>query len=80
MTLGGLSSLAWDPRSAAWVSAVDNHGTDPARIWFFRNLAHPTVIRDPLVLRQPGGLPSVNTPVARPWRKRTLAPNGAPVG
>src|SRR5215813_12466591 len=53
--LGGLSSLAWDPRSAAWVSAVDNHGTDPARIWFFRNLAHPTVIRDPLVLRQPDG-------------------------
>src|ERR1700742_2985326 len=41
--LGGLSSLAWDARSAAWVSAVDNHGTDPARIWFFRNLAHPAV-------------------------------------
>ena len=41
VALGGLSSLAWDPRSAAWVSAVDNHGTDPARIWFFRNLAHP---------------------------------------
>ena len=55
VALGGLSSLAWDPRSAAWVSAVDNHGTDPARIWFFRNLAHPTVIRDPLVLRQPDG-------------------------
>src|ERR1700759_3613654 len=53
--LGGLSSLAWDPRSAAWVSAVDNHGTDPARIWFFRNLAHPAVIRDPLVLRHPDG-------------------------
>ena len=48
MELGGLSSLAWDPRSAAWVSAVDNHGSDPARIWFFRNLTHPTVIRDPL--------------------------------
>ena len=43
--LGGLSSLAWDARSAAWVSAVDNHGTDPARIWFFRNLANPKVIR-----------------------------------
>src|SRR6185369_1637093 len=55
VALGGLSSLAWDPRSAAWVSAVDNHGTDPARIWFFRNLAHPTVIRDPLVLRRPDG-------------------------
>src|ERR1700759_3930095 len=55
--LGGLSSLAWDPRSAAWVSAVDNHGTDPARIWFFRNLADPKVTRDPLVLKKPDGTP-----------------------
>jgi hypothetical protein len=55
--LGGLSSLVWDPRSAAWVSAVDNHGTDPARIWFFRNLADPKVIRDPLVLKKPDGTP-----------------------
>jgi hypothetical protein len=55
--LGGLSSLAYDPRSASWVSAVDNHGTDPARIWFFRNLAHPVVTRSPLVLRQPDGTP-----------------------
>ena len=55
--LGGLSSLAWDARSGAWVSAVDNHGTDPARIWFFRNLADPRVIRDPLVLKMPDGTP-----------------------
>ena len=55
--LGGLSSLAWDARSGAWVSAVDNHGTDPARIWFFRNLADPRVIRDPLVLKKPDGTP-----------------------
>jgi len=55
VALGGLSSLAYDARSAAWVSAVDNHGTDPARIWFFRNLAHPAVTRDPLVLRKPDG-------------------------
>jgi uncharacterized protein len=55
--VGGLSSLAYDPRSAAWVSAVDNHLTDPARIWFFRNLSDPTVIRDPLVLKQPDGTP-----------------------
>jgi hypothetical protein len=55
--LGGLSSLAYDPRSAAWVSAVDNHGTDPARIWFFRNLADPEVVRDPLVLKKPDGTP-----------------------
>jgi hypothetical protein len=55
--LGGLSSLAYDPRSQAWVSAVDNHSTDPARIWFFRDLAHPAVVRDPLVLKQPDGTP-----------------------
>jgi uncharacterized protein len=55
--LGGLSSLAWDRRSRAWASTVDNHGTDPARIWFFRDLGHPTVVRDPLVLRRPDGTP-----------------------
>jgi hypothetical protein len=55
VVLGGLSSLAFDPRSAAWASTVDNHGADPARIWFFRNLADPTVVRDPLVLRRPDG-------------------------
>jgi hypothetical protein len=55
--LGGLSSLAFDPRSRAWASAVDNHATDPARIWFFRNLASPRVTRDPLVLRKPDGTP-----------------------
>jgi hypothetical protein len=55
--VGGLSSMAWDARSLSWVSAVDNHGTDPARIWFYRNLNDPTVTRDPLVLRNPGGVP-----------------------
>jgi hypothetical protein len=55
--LGGLSSLAYDARSRAWVSSVDNHGTDPARLWFFPNLASPVVVRDPLVLRRPDGTP-----------------------
>lgn len=55
--LGGLSSLAYDRRSGAWISAVDNHASDPSRIWFFRNLASPTVVRDPLVLKQPDGTP-----------------------
>jgi hypothetical protein len=55
--LGGLSSLAYDSRSKAWVSAVDNNASDPARIWFFRNLSDPKVVRDPLVLRQPDGTP-----------------------
>ena len=36
---------------------MDNHGTDPARIWYFRNLADPTVARDPLVLKMPDGTP-----------------------
>lgn len=55
--LGGLSSLAYDARSHAWVSAVDNHATDPSRLWFFRDLGHPTVTRDPLVLKKPDGTP-----------------------
>lgn len=55
--LGGLSSLAYDARSGSWVSAVDNHGTDPARIWFFRDLGDPTVTRDPLVLKNADGTP-----------------------
>jgi uncharacterized protein len=55
--LGGLSSLAFDRRSRSWASTVDNHGNDPARIWFFRNLAHPNVVRDPLVLKRPDGTP-----------------------
>jgi hypothetical protein len=55
VTLGGLSSIAWDRRSGAWASTVDNHGTDPARIWFFRDPLHPSVVRDPLILRRPDG-------------------------
>jgi uncharacterized protein len=53
--LGGLSDLAWDARSHSWVATVDNHGTDPARLWYFRDLAHPTVWRDPLVLKNADG-------------------------
>ena len=55
VTLGGLSSIAWDRRSGAWASTVDNHATDPSRIWFFRDPLHPSVVRDPLVLRRPDG-------------------------
>jgi len=55
--VGGLSSLAWDARSQSWVSAVDNHADDPARIWFFRSLTDPAVTRDPLVLKAPDGTP-----------------------
>lgn len=55
--VGGLSSMAYDPRSRSYVSAVDNNASDPARIWFYRNLSAPKVVRDPLVLRQPDGTP-----------------------
>ena len=54
-TVGGLSDLAVDPASGDYASTVDNHGTDPARVWFFTDLAHPTVTGDPLVLRRPDG-------------------------
>ncbi|RKR76375.1 esterase-like activity of phytase family protein [Frondihabitans australicus] len=55
--VGGLSSLAYDTRSGAWISAVDNHADDPSRIWFFRNLNDPTVTRQPLVLKNTQGVP-----------------------
>ncbi|RPE78334.1 MULTISPECIES: esterase-like activity of phytase family protein [unclassified Frondihabitans] len=57
-TVGGLSSLAYDSRSKSWISAVDNHASDPSRIWFIgRNLAKPAVVRAPLVLKTPTGDP-----------------------
>lgn len=55
VTVGGLSSLAWDSRRHAWASTVDNHGSDPSRIWFFRDLSSPHVVGSPLVLRRPDG-------------------------
>jgi hypothetical protein len=60
-TLGGLSSLAYDRRAHAWASAVDNHSSDPARIWFFRDLQDPQVVGAPLVLRRPDGTPYTGT-------------------
>jgi hypothetical protein len=54
-TVGGLSDIAWDRRSGAWVSSVDNHASDPSRLWFYRDPLHPSVVRDPLVLRKPDG-------------------------
>lgn len=55
--VGGLSSLAYDRRSGSWISAVDNHASDPSRIWFFRDLSDPTVTRSPLVLKNAQGVP-----------------------
>lgn len=55
--LGGLSDLAYDRRRQAWASTVDNNKSDPSRIWFFRDLAHPRVVGVPLVLKSAEGVP-----------------------
>lgn len=55
--LGGLSSLAYDKRAGSWISAVDNNGTDPSRIWFIGSPLRPTVTRAPLVLKRADGTP-----------------------
>jgi hypothetical protein len=56
-TIGGLSDIAYDRRSRSYVSSVDNHATDPSRLWFYRNLNSPSVSRSPLVLRLADGTP-----------------------
>lgn len=56
-TVGGLSSLAYDSRTSRWASAVDNDGTEPERIWFFRSLTDPTLVGKPLILRHRNGVP-----------------------
>ena len=56
-TVGGLSDIAYDRRSRSYVSSVDNHGSDPSRLWFYRDLAAPRLTRDPLVLKAPDGTP-----------------------
>ena len=57
VTVGGLSSLAYDARRSRWASTVDNDGTEPARIWFFRSLTDPTLAGQPLILRHRNGVP-----------------------
>jgi hypothetical protein len=56
-TVGGLSDMAWDQRRHAWASTVDNHASDPARIWFWTDPAHAHVVGSPLVLKKPDGTP-----------------------
>ncbi len=56
-TVGGLSDIAYDRRSGAYVSSVDNHASDPSRLWFYRNLNAPHVSRAPLVLKHADGTP-----------------------
>lgn len=56
-TVGGLSDIAFDRRSGSYVSSVDNHATDPSRLWFYQNLRSPHVSRPPLVLEHADGTP-----------------------
>ncbi|AYG02766.1 esterase-like activity of phytase family protein [Gryllotalpicola protaetiae] len=64
-TVGGLSSIAWDQRQQAWVSAVDNNGAGvPEYIWSYRNLNDPKVTHAPLVLKKPDGTPYDGGPAA----------------
>jgi hypothetical protein len=57
VTVGGLSDIGWDRSRHAFASSVDNHATDPSRIWFWRNPAHPHVVGKPVVLERPDGTP-----------------------
>jgi hypothetical protein len=57
VTVGGLSDIAWDARRHAFASTVDNHATDPSRIWFWRGPRHAHVVGEPLVLKAPDGTP-----------------------
>lgn len=63
--VSGLSSIAWDARQRAWVSALDNNGqTTPEYLWSFRDLSHPHVTHAPLVLKKPDGTPYDGGPAA----------------
>jgi hypothetical protein len=55
--VSGLSSIAWDQRQQAWVSALDNNGATPEYVWSYRNLADPRVTHAPLVLKKADGTP-----------------------
>ena len=56
-TVGGLSDIAYDAQLGSFVSSVDNHADDPSRLWFFSDVDHPRIWRDPLVLKAPDGTP-----------------------
>ncbi|MFT8538348.1 esterase-like activity of phytase family protein [Bifidobacterium aquikefiri] len=58
VTVGGLSSLAWDKTSGSYVSTLDNNGSTTARIWFVgSNLASPKITGSPIILKQTDGTP-----------------------
>jgi hypothetical protein len=55
--VGGLSDMAYCSRRHAWASTVDNHASDPARIWFWTDPSYAHVVGAPLVLKKPDGTP-----------------------
>lgn len=55
--VGGLSSLAYDQYSHRYVSSVDHQDHQPARLRFFRGLAHPRPSGHSLVLKHADGRP-----------------------
>ena len=57
VTVGGLSDIAYDRRRHAYASTVDNHATDPSRIWFWAGPEHAHTVGRPLVLTAPDGTP-----------------------
>uniref|UniRef100_UPI0013D67EB1 esterase-like activity of phytase family protein n=1 Tax=Candidatus Frankia alpina TaxID=2699483 RepID=UPI0013D67EB1 len=56
VTVGGLSGLAADRRGGGYVAVEDHSGTEPARLFFFRDPRHPT-LTGTLTLRRPDGTP-----------------------
>ena len=63
--VSGLSSIAWDARQRAWVSALDNNSqATPEYVWSYRNLNHPHVLHAPLILRKADGTPYDGGPTA----------------
>lgn len=55
--IGGLSALDHDPRAQGWVSVVDNHGSEPSRLWYLTDPQDPQPVGEPLVLKAPDGTP-----------------------
>lgn len=54
--VGGLSALTYDKRRHAYAAIEDHSGSDPTRMWFFRDPKNPTVTGT-LLLTQADGTP-----------------------
>jgi len=54
--VGGLSALTYDKRRQAYAAIEDHSGSDPTRMWFFRDPKNPTVTAT-LLLSKADGTP-----------------------